>query len=954
MAGSLRHRKQGASPEPVSSTLTEEDTLKTTDDGKTTITEHDAFRISPLIQRSIPMRLDVGPFVVIYAVLVAIDTSNMSISESFMFTLLWAAALIAHLAVVLSCQWKVSHNATVGFHRSRVSQTGSVKQWTNCLVESLQESVGGETVSGIVPLRYLADQEVAVATFQDRTFRYSLKQPDGDVSLWQSDLASVDSTSPRFRPLCYPVDMPLRFYSEWKGHEKLPSVVRANEVYGPNMTLLQLPTFRELLSDQLVAPFFLFQVFCVVLWSLDEYWYYALFTLFALLMFESTVAYNRLQGLQRLHQAGHKGTDRVWVRRGGLSYKSEASWVMIPTRELVPGDFISLSSSNIQQTVPADICLVSGTAVVDEALLTGESTPQLKHALDSGSSQKDTSTCLDIQDAEHKESILFGGTVLLVSTPEQAAQNISLPPEQGVLGVVLRTGFETAQGNLLRTMAHTSKSADGIHTWETFLFIFLLICFAIGAALWVLMEGWNDERRNRFRLVLHVIIIITSVVPPELPMELSLAVTNSVADLMKRCQVYCTEHFRIPWAGVVDVCCFDKTGTLTSDEMRLTGVRLFTETAAEDDTLVMPGNGDIPWDTYRIMAACHSLALAQMRTGKKRISLTVVGDPLEKAVFEQTGFQLKDGGVIQAIDGDFQGKEVTVVHRFAFSAAMKRMTTIVSESDAPATLLAFMKGAPETVKSLLTRNSLPVNYDDVAQYHMSRGRRVLAMGYRKVGKLSDLKRIKSGGRDLVEKDLTFAGFLVLNCPMKPDSKSVITELQKSGHSCRMITGDAVLTAAEVARQVGIVGSKTKSAELYIVQKCADSGSKGTTETLAHFECVPLSKNGSNVLSLSGTTFENTEKSFRNGDIACCISGDTLVEIANFAVEQERLTRGTTVAVLDEKHILLNPAAQKVLVKLVRIISVFARHAPHHKEAVVAAFNQGGSQTLMCGDGTNGK
>lgn len=59
---------------------------------------------------------------------------------------------------------------------------------------------------------------------------------------------------------------------------------------------------------------------------------------------------------------------------------------------------------------------------------------------------------------------------------------------------------------------------------ETFYFIGVLVVFAVVAAAVVLRGGLGDEKRNKFRLVLHCIMIVTSVVPPELPMELSLAV----------------------------------------------------------------------------------------------------------------------------------------------------------------------------------------------------------------------------------------------------------------------------------------------------------------------------------------------------------------------------------------------------------------------------------------------
>jgi manganese-transporting P-type ATPase len=411
--------------------------------------------------------------------------------------------------------------------------------------------------AGIVPIAYEETSSktsggtattlftVAVIKFQDRVFRCGLPSGpsatfsmDVDVSLWQlpeTINADPESTStlekssnsqrkllePRFRPVQYPIHLPLRWYiNQWRGHTNLQSSVVANRLYGYNTTILQLPTFFELLFQQMMAPFFLFQVFCVALWCFDEYWYYSIYTLAALILFESTMSYTRIKSLQRLHDISSRHLhQRVYVRRGGFAspeeQNAEAAWISIPVSELLPGDWITLSVVDHSVNVPADIVLLHGSAVCDEALLTGESVPQLKQPLDATATSKTctsaTEQLLDIQDTTFKESILFGGTVLLVTTASSEAETTnsstaSVPlthhsPEQGVTGIVLRTGFETAQGNLLRTMAHSSSSADSVHTMDTFVFILLLVSCALGAAIYVLNSCWHDERRNRFRLL---------------------------------------------------------------------------------------------------------------------------------------------------------------------------------------------------------------------------------------------------------------------------------------------------------------------------------------------------------------------------------------------------------------------------------------------------------------------
>ncbi|GMH67229.1 hypothetical protein TrRE_jg2713 [Triparma retinervis] len=148
------------------------------------------------------------------------------------------------------------------------------------------------------------------------------------------------------------------------------------------------------------------------------------------------------------------------------------------------------------------------------------------------------------------------------------------------------------------------------------------------------------------------------------------------------------------------------------------------------------------------------------------------------------------GVIVEVRGGEMLGLDdkrgwVLILRRCGFDSKLKRVCVV---ADGGGKKVVYGKGAPETTRGL----------------HMSKGRRVLALESKDLGKAETLQSVQARAREELKGGLTFRGLVVLACPVKEGTREVIEELGGSGHTCVMITGDAALTATEVARKVGIV------------------------------------------------------------------------------------------------------------------------------------------------------
>jgi Ca2+-transporting ATPase len=258
--------------------------------------------------------------------------------------------------------------------------------------------------------------------------------------------------------------------------------------------------------------------------------------------------------------------------------------------------------------------------------------------------------------------------------------------------------------------------------------------------------------------------------------------------------------------GSTTIICSDKTGTLTKGEMTIRKVYLYDKFADVTGSGYSSEGDVVGLDTHDPDLILLAKTASLCNDAKVKLSngdYIAIGDPTEAALVVLAN---KVGLVKQSLDVEFQR-----ISEVQFSSERKRMTTINRENN---NHFAFMKGAPETViehcnNVLSSHNS--ISLDDKIRTRIlsvnnemaSNGLRVLALAYKKID--SD-----DFNEDYVENQLTFIGLVGMMDPPRTEVIDAITKCKSAGIDVVMITGDHKLTAEAIAKEIGIVGTETKS------------------------------------------------------------------------------------------------------------------------------------------------
>ncbi|AYV65947.1 ATPase [Niallia circulans] len=462
-------------------------------------------------------------------------------------------------------------------------------------------------------------------------------------------------------------------------------------------------------------------------------------------------------------------------------------WVSLLSKELVPGDVIKFASGD---RIGADVRIIESRSLeVEESALTGESVPVPKTV----SAIKNNNLALG-----DMENMGFMGTMVSRGS--------------GV-GVVIGTGMKTAMGQI----ADLLQNADSVTTplqrrleqLGKILIVTALLLTVLVVVIGVL------QGNDLYTMVLAGVSLAVAAIPEGLPAIVTIALSLGVQKMIRKNAIV-RKLPAVETLGCASVICSDKTGTLTQNKMTV------TKTWIGGKTYTVDGTGYEPQGQYyvgeQLVNLAKDKALQQLLTFgmlcnhaeilQKDDDYVLNGDPTEGAILVAG---MKAGFTRAQLLNQF-----AIVNEFPFDSTRKMMSVVVK--DPTGRQFVVTKGAPDVLigqsKSILFENrsqALGNKEKQVVQDAInglaSQALRTIAIGYKEISPNTLIMHEREA-----EKDLIFIGLQGIIDPPRPEVKQAVKECKEAGIKTVMITGDHVITANAIAKQLGIANNHSKVME----------------------------------------------------------------------------------------------------------------------------------------------
>ncbi|MCL2800455.1 MAG: cation-translocating P-type ATPase [Treponema sp.] len=438
----------------------------------------------------------------------------------------------------------------------------------------------------------------------------------------------------------------------------------------------------------------------------------------------------------------------------------------IDTTLVVPGDIIVLKTGDL---VPADARILECESfAVDEASLTGESEPSEK--------SPDTLT---------KENAPLGDRLNMVFSGCLVVSGYAT-------AVVIATGMNTQIGKIAGYLNYTKKNKTPLQLRLDKLGK-LISTIAIIAAFTIFMIGMI-QGQEIWHLIMLAVTLSVAAVPETLSLIVTLMLTHGVKKMVSK-NALIRKLQAVETLGSTSVICSDKTGTLTQNKMTIKRLWTYGSVLNEGKPIsdTDASSGEHIEFIKRFLLASN-VTIEKTDKGEERI----IGDPTESAIMRLS--------IDKKIKREDLNTEYEKVAEIPFSSARKMMTSIYKKcgtGSADGKFLVLTKGAFDKIPyakkdDLHFVKELNDIHDSFAQDAL----RVITLASKEIDALPAKDNLES-----LEKDLNFEGFIGLIDPPRPEAAAAINRAKKAGVRTIMITGDHAITAAAIARELGIIAAK---------------------------------------------------------------------------------------------------------------------------------------------------